>query len=45
MQAIAKQIESQMSGYDTIEELVTQALALIKMKDEQGYDVFEKDEN
>lgn len=41
---IAKQIESQMSGYETIEELVTQALAIIKMKDEQGNDVFEKDE-
>jgi len=33
-----------MSGYETIEELVTQALAIIKMKDEQGNDVFEKDE-
>ena len=41
---IAKQIESQMSGYETIEELVTQALAIIKIKDEQWNDVFEKDE-
>lgn len=42
---IAKQIETQMSGYETVEELVTQALAIIKLKDDQGNDVFEKDDN
>ena len=39
-----QQVEEQQANYETVEEEVTEAMALIKVKDEAGNDVFEKDE-
>ena len=39
-----QQVEEQQANYETVEEKVTEAMALIKVKDEVGNDVFEKDE-
>ena len=38
-----KQVESQQADYKTVEEKITEAMALIRVKDEDGNDVFEKD--
>ena len=42
---IFEQVEEQGASYETVEEEVTEAMALIRFKDENGEDVFEKDEN
>ena len=42
---IFDQVEKQGKDYEIIEEEVTEAMALIRFKDENGEDVFEKDEN
>lgn len=42
---IFKQVEEQGASYETVEEEVTEAMALIRFKDENGEDVFERDEN
>ncbi len=42
---IFEQVEEQGTNYETVEEEVTEAMALIRFKDENGEDVFEKDEN
>lgn len=39
-----QQVEEQQANYETVEEKVTEAMALIKVKDEAGNDVFEKDD-
>ena len=39
-----QQVEGQQANYETIEEKITEAMALIKVKDEAGNDVFEKDD-
>ena len=39
-----QQVEEQQANYATVEEKVTEAMALIKVKDEAGNDVFEKDD-
>ena len=39
-----QQVEEQQANYKTIEENITDMLALIRVKDENGEDVFEKDE-
>ena len=40
-----QQVEDQQANYETVEEQVTEALALIRVRDEAGKDVFERDEN
>lgn len=40
-----QQVEEQQMNYKTIEEKVTDAMALIRMQDKDGKDLFEKDEN
>ena len=40
-----QQVEDQQANYETVEEQVTEALALIRVRDEDGKDVFERDEN
>lgn len=42
---IFEQVEEQGANYETVEEQVTEAMALIRFKDENGDDVFEKDEH
>ena len=42
---IFDQVEKQGENYEIVEEEVTEAMALIRFKDEHGEDVFEKDEN
>ena len=42
---LLRQVEGQQTNYQTIEEKITEALALIRVQDENGKDVFEKDEN
>lgn len=39
------QVDSQQVGYKNVEEKVTEAMALIKVKDESGNDVFAKDDD
>ena len=39
-----RQIEAQQKNYETIEETVTEVMALIRTQDDDGNDVFEKDE-
>lgn len=39
-----RQIEEQQANYKTIEEKVTEAMALVRVQDENGKDIFEKDE-
>ncbi len=38
-----QQVEEQQANYETAEEQITEAMALIKVQDENGRDVFEKD--
>lgn len=38
-----RQIEEQQANYKTIEEKVTEAMALVRVRDENGKDIFEKD--
>ena len=40
-----QQVEEQQANYKTVEEKITEAMALIRLQDENGKDVFEKDEN
>ncbi len=40
-----QQVEDQQANYETVEERVTEALALIRNRDEDGKDVFERDED
>ena len=40
-----QQVETQSMDYEEVEEQVTEILALIRFKDENGNDVFDKDEN
>lgn len=40
-----QQVEEQQANYETVEEEVTEAMALIQVQDENGMDLFEKDEN
>ena len=40
-----RQVEEQQANYETVEETITEALALIQFQDENGRDVFEKDED
>ena len=42
---LLRQVEEQQANYKTVEEKITVALALIRVQDENGKDVFEKDEN
>ena len=42
---IFDQVEKQGADYETVEEEVTEAMALIRFKDNNGEDVFERDEN
>ncbi|MGR3914840.1 MAG: hypothetical protein OD918_10080, partial [Gammaproteobacteria bacterium] len=39
------QVEAQQADYKTVEEKITEALALIRVQDEDGNEVFERDEN
>ena len=39
------QVERQQANYATVEEKVTEAMALIRVQDENGKDIFEKDED
>ena len=41
---LSQQIETQQANYQSIEENITDVMALIRVKDENGEDVFEKDE-
>ena len=40
-----QQVEEQQANYKTVEEKITEAMALIRLQDESGKDVFEKDKN
>ena len=40
-----EQVEKQQANYETVEEKVTEAMALIRVQDENGKDIFEKDED
>ncbi len=40
-----QQVEEQQANYKTVEENITEAMALIRVQDEDGKDVFEKDED
>ena len=40
-----QQVEEQQANYETVEEKVTEAMALIRVQDENGMDLFEKDED
>ena len=40
-----EQVEKQQANYETVEEKVTEAMALIRVQDENGKDVFEKGED
>ena len=42
---LLRQVEEQQANYETVEERITVAMALIRIQDENGQDVFEKDEN
>jgi len=44
LQALFEQVETQSQNYKTVQEKITQALALIKFKDEEGKDIFNKNE-
>ena len=39
------QVESQQANYETVEEKITEVMALIRTKDENGIDIFEKDKD
>ncbi len=39
------QVEKQQANYETVEEKITEAMALIRVRDENGEDIFEKDED
>ncbi len=40
-----RQVEQQQANYKTVKDTVTEVMALIRMQDENGEDVFEKDAN
>ena len=40
-----EQIEKQQANYEAVKEKVTEAMALIRVRDENGKDIFEKDED
>ena len=40
-----EQVEKQQANYETLKEKVTEAMALIRVQDENGKDIFEKDED
>ena len=40
-----RQVEEQQANYETVEEKITEAMALIRVQDENGKDLFEKDED
>ena len=42
---LLRQVEGQQTNYQTIEEKITEALALIRVQDENGREIFEKDKN
>ena len=42
---IFEQVEKQSANYEKVEEEITEAMALIRFKDDNGEDVFERDEN
>lgn len=45
LHGLFEQVEEQTADYDTIEEQATVVMALIRIQDENGQDVFEKDKN
>ncbi|MXW83731.1 MAG: hypothetical protein F4X05_00220 [Rhodothermaceae bacterium] len=45
LDGIIEQVEEQGARYETIEEEVIEAMALIRFKDENGEDLFERDKN
>ncbi len=40
-----RQVEKQQTNYETVEEKITEVMALIRLQDENGEDVFEKNED
>ena len=40
-----EQVENQQADYETVKEKVTEVMALIRVQDENGKDIFEKDED
>ncbi len=40
-----QQVEKQQAKYETVEEKVTETMALIRVRDENGKEIFEKDKN
>ena len=40
-----QQVEDQQANYETVEEKITEAMALIRVQDENGEDIFEKDKD
>ena len=43
--SLFQQVEKQQANYKTVEEKITEAMALIRLQDETGKDVFEKDKD
>lgn len=43
--SLFQQVEEQQANYKTVEEKITEAMALIRLQDENGKDVFEKDKD